>query len=90
MNIFLSYPRADAAIAYKLAADFERAGVDVWIWTKSVPDDLKKIREKRHELPKLPYHLYSLHYIVLDENMELIEAELLHAIAQLSEDDLWH
>ena len=41
------------------------------------------------EIPKLPYHLYSLHYIVLDEDMEMIEAELLHAIAQFSEDDLW-
>ncbi|MBC7809554.1 MAG: toll/interleukin-1 receptor domain-containing protein [Burkholderiales bacterium] len=50
MNIFLSYPRADAEIAHKLADDFERAGVSVWIWTKSVPDDLKKVREKRHEM----------------------------------------
>ena len=50
MNIFLSYPRADAETAEKLAADLERLGVNVWIWTKSVPDDQKKIRDKRHEL----------------------------------------
>jgi hypothetical protein len=50
MNIFLSYPRADAETAEKLAADLANAGVNVWFWTTSVPDDLKKIREKRHEL----------------------------------------
>jgi hypothetical protein len=42
------------------------------------------------EIPKLPYHLHGLHYIVLNDNLETIQAELLKAIGQFSEDeDLW-
>ncbi len=42
------------------------------------------------EIPKLPYHLHGLHYIVLNDNLETIEADLLKAIAQYSEDeDIW-
>jgi hypothetical protein len=42
------------------------------------------------EIPKLPYHLYGLHYIVLNDNLLAIEADLLKAIAQYSEDeDIW-
>jgi hypothetical protein len=42
------------------------------------------------EIPKLPYHLHGLHYIVLEEDLSKFEAELLKAIAQFSEDDdIW-
>jgi hypothetical protein len=42
------------------------------------------------EIPKLPYHLHGLHYIVLDEDISKIEGDLLKAIAQFSEDeDIW-
>jgi hypothetical protein len=42
------------------------------------------------EIPKLPYHLHGLHYIVLEDNLLAIEADLLKAIAQYSEDeDIW-
>lgn len=42
------------------------------------------------EIPKLPYHLHGLHYIVLNDKLETIQADLLKAIAQFSEDeDLW-
>jgi hypothetical protein len=42
------------------------------------------------EIPKLPYHLHGLHYIVLSDNLETIQADLMKAIAQYSEDeDLW-
>ncbi len=41
------------------------------------------------EIPRLPYHLHGLHYIVLDDNLTAIEADLLKAIAQFSEDHIW-
>jgi hypothetical protein len=43
------------------------------------------------DLPELPYHLYGLHYIVLEDDLKKIEAGLLAAIARTTdEDDLWH
>jgi hypothetical protein len=42
------------------------------------------------EIPKLPYHLHGLHYIVLEEDVSKIEADLLKAIAQFSDgEDIW-
>jgi hypothetical protein len=42
------------------------------------------------EIPKLPYHLHGLHYIVLEEDLSNIEADLLKAIAQFSDaEDIW-
>lgn len=42
------------------------------------------------EIPKLPYHLHGLHYIVLEEDVNAIEADLLKAIAQFTHDtDIW-
>ena len=42
------------------------------------------------EIPKLPYHLHGLHYIVLEEDLSKIEVDLLKAIAQFSADeDIW-
>jgi hypothetical protein len=42
------------------------------------------------EIPKLPYHLHGLHYIILEEDLSTIENDLLKAIAQFSEDeDIW-
>lgn len=42
------------------------------------------------EIPKLPYHLHGLHYIVLDADLSRIETDLLKAIAQFSDDeDIW-
>ncbi len=43
------------------------------------------------EIPRLPYHLHGLHYIVLDEDLRMIEQLLLQAIAQFAADeDIWH
>ncbi|MBC7869932.1 MAG: toll/interleukin-1 receptor domain-containing protein, partial [Chitinophagaceae bacterium] len=43
------------------------------------------------EIPKLPYHLHGLHYIILKEDIKSLEAELLKAIGQHSDDeDIWH
>jgi predicted nucleotide-binding protein len=42
------------------------------------------------EIPKLPYHLHGLHYIILEDDLKTIEADLLKAIAQFSKDeDIW-
>ena len=41
------------------------------------------------EIIRLPYHLHGLHYIVLNDNLTTIEGDLLKAIAQFSEDDIW-
>ena len=42
------------------------------------------------EIPKLPYHLHGLHYIVLENDLQSIEAALVHAIAQHTQDeDIW-
>lgn len=42
------------------------------------------------EIPKLPYHLHGLHYIVLEENLSAIETDLMAAIEHHSEDDgIW-
>jgi TIR domain-containing protein len=43
------------------------------------------------EIPKLPYHLHGLHYIVLDDQLPKIEAHLLKAIDQVEADkDIWN
>ncbi len=42
------------------------------------------------DVPRLPYHLHGLHYIVLEDDLSNIEEPLLKAIAQFSADeDLW-
>jgi hypothetical protein len=42
------------------------------------------------EIPKLPYHLHGLHYLILEEDLSTIENDLLKAIAQFSQDeDIW-
>jgi hypothetical protein len=42
------------------------------------------------EIPELPYHLDGLHYIVLEDDLNNIEADLLKAIAQFSDaEDIW-
>jgi hypothetical protein len=43
------------------------------------------------EIPKLPYHLHGLHYIVLDDPLVHIETDLLKAINQFEDDkDIWN
>lgn len=43
------------------------------------------------EIPRLPYHLHGLHYIVLEDDLTMIEHLLLQAIAQFAADeDIWH
>ena len=42
------------------------------------------------EIPKLPYHLHGLHYIVLQDDLAKIEEPLLDAIAKFADDeDIW-
>jgi histone H3/H4 len=41
------------------------------------------------EVPELPYHLYGLHYLVLQNDLKSIENDLITAIEQLSNDDLF-
>jgi hypothetical protein len=42
------------------------------------------------DIPKLPYHLHGLNYIVLEENLPTIETPLLTAIAQFGHDEeIW-
>lgn len=42
------------------------------------------------DIPKLPYHLHGLQYIVLEEDIGSIEHDLLKAIEQFSEEeDIW-
>jgi hypothetical protein len=42
------------------------------------------------DIPKLPYHLHGLHYIILEDNLAEIEADLLKALAQYSQNgDIW-
>jgi predicted nucleotide-binding protein len=43
------------------------------------------------EIPKLPYHLHGLHYIVLEDQLSKIESDLLKAIDQYKADeDIWN
>ncbi|HEX2620970.1 MAG TPA: toll/interleukin-1 receptor domain-containing protein [Phototrophicaceae bacterium] len=39
------------------------------------------------EIPELPYHLYGLHYLVLQEELKAIESTLIEAIEQFATDD---
>lgn len=42
------------------------------------------------EIPKLPYHLHGLHYIILEDELTKIEPDLLKAIEQHKPDeDIW-
>lgn len=42
------------------------------------------------EIPKLPYHLHGLHYLILPDDLKSIESELVQAIAlHAQDDDLW-
>ena len=42
------------------------------------------------EIPKLPYHLHGLHYLILPDDLKSIESDLVQAIEQhTQDDDLW-
>lgn len=42
------------------------------------------------EVPKLPYHLHGLHYIVLEDDVSKLENELLKAIDEHAiDEDIW-
>jgi hypothetical protein len=42
------------------------------------------------EIPELPYHLFGLHYLILQDDMSALERELMDALDQFSkEDDLF-
>jgi len=41
------------------------------------------------EIPKLPYHLHGLHYIVLEDQLARIESDLLKALDQVDK-DIWN
>lgn len=44
------------------------------------------------EIPKLPYHLHGLHYLILADNIDTVKSDLLAAIDQRSngESNIWH
>lgn len=42
------------------------------------------------DIPKLPYHLHGLHYIVFDNDLSVVEIDLLKAIEQVADsEDIW-
>lgn len=41
------------------------------------------------DIPKLPYHLHGFHYVVLDDDLSTIEDDIITAIENISNDDIW-
>jgi len=41
------------------------------------------------DIPKLPYHLHGFHYVVLEDDMNAIENDIITAIENISNDDIW-
>lgn len=41
------------------------------------------------DIPRLPYHLHGFHYVVLQADMQAIEADIIMAIENIANDDIW-